>query len=166
MSAQTSYNLHTSHGVAGGLYDLSVHTVDTRNNSEIDGKVRFGLGVIEGNTPGKNVTLPTTGATKAKFEGVVINSHAHEQDRNGDVKLRNGETVGILTNGRIYVRITEDADPKYGDGVYLITDGEKAGYFTNDMGEGTGIKVSGYFLDKKATDAIAPVYIAVDKAGE
>lgn len=108
MSAQTSYNLRTSHGVAGGLYDLTDHDVDTRNNEAADGKVKFGLGLVEGTAPGKNVTLPVTTSTKAKFEGVAINSHAHEQDYKGDVTLRKGETVGVLTKGRIYVRITTD----------------------------------------------------------
>lgn len=171
MSAQTSYNLRTAHGVAGGLYDLSVHTVDTRNNEAADGKIKFGLGVVEGTVPGKNVTLPVAASTKAKFEGVVINSHAHEQDYKGDVTLRKSETVGVLTNGRIYVRIAEDTEPKYGDPLYLIKSGEEAGYFTNEeqsTGESTNkvvttIKLNGYFLGEKATDAIAPVYVKVDK---
>ena len=88
MSAQTSYNLRTAHGVAGGLYDLTDHDVDTRNNEATDGKIRFGLGVVEGTLPGKNVTLPVTTSTKAKFEGVAINSHAHEQDYKGDASQR------------------------------------------------------------------------------
>lgn len=167
MSAQTSYNLRTSHGVAGGLYDLSDHTVDTRNNEAADGKVRFGLGVVEGTTPGGNVTLPVTASTKAKFDGVVINSHAHEQDYKGDVTLRKSETVGVLTKGRIYVRITADAEPAYGAPLYLITAGDSAGYFTNELGESeTGIKLNGYFLDAKATDAIAPAFVCVDKVDE
>ena len=52
MSAQTSYNQKMSHGVAGGLYDLTNHTVDTRTNEETDGKVRFGLGVVAGTAAG------------------------------------------------------------------------------------------------------------------
>lgn len=167
MSVQTNYNLHMSHGVAGGLYDLSVHTVDTRNNEAADGKLKFGLGVVEGTSAGKNVALPTDATTKAKFEGVVINSHAHEQDYKGEVTLRNNETVGVLTNGRIYVRIAADAEPKYGNPLYLITTGENAGYFTNELEEGvTGIKLNGYFLNAKATDVIAPAYVCVDKVDE
>lgn len=167
MSAQTSYNLRTAHGVAGGLYDLTDHDVDTRNNEATDGKIKFGLGVVEGTLPGKNVTLPVTTSTKAKFEGVAINSHAHEQDYKCDVTLRKGETVGVLTKGRIYVRITADAEPAYGAPLYLITDGENAGYFTNELGEGvTGIKLNGFFLDAKATDAIAPAFVFVDKVDE
>lgn len=167
MSVQTNYNLHMSHGVAGGLYDTSVHTVDTRNNEANSGKLKFGLGVVEGRAPGKNVTLPTAATTKAKFEGVVINSHAHEQDYKGEVTLRNNETVGILTKGRIYVRIVQDAEPKYGNSLYLITNGENAGYFTNELETGvTGIELNGYFLDGKATDAIAPAFVDVDKVDE
>lgn len=40
MSAQTSYNFHTAHGVAGGLFDISPYTSDSRNNEEADGKVK------------------------------------------------------------------------------------------------------------------------------
>lgn len=164
MSAQTSYNLRTAHGVAGGLYDLTDHDVDTRNNEAADGKVKFGFGLVEGTAPGRNVTLPVAASTKAKFEGVAINSHAHEQDYKGNVTLRNGETVGVLTKGRIYVRIVADAEPTYGAPLYLITDGENAGYFTNELGTGvTGIRLNGYFLNAKATDAIAPAFVFVDK---
>lgn len=162
MSAQTSYNLGMSHGVAGGLYDLTEHIVDTRNNEDVDGKVRFGLGVVEGTAAGKQVKLPTADSTKKSFEGVVINSHAHEQDFHGNVTLRNGETVGVLKNGRVYVRIAPDVEPNYGDSLYLITSGDNAGYFTNEAGD-TAIQLTGYFLGAKATDAIAPVYVKVEK---
>ena len=46
--------------------------------------------------------------------------------------------------------------------LYLIKSGDEAGYFTNEEGD-SAIKVGGYFLGKKATDAIAPVYVKVDK---
>jgi hypothetical protein len=162
MSAQTSYNQKMSHGVAGGLYDLSNHTVDTRTNEEADGKVRFGLGVVAGTAAGKQVKLPTGDSAKKDFEGVVLNSHTHEQDYKGDVSLRVNETVGVITDGRVYVRIAADAEPVYGDALYLINSGDEAGYFTNEEGDNT-VKVNGYFLGKKATDAIAPVYVKVDK---
>ncbi len=162
MSAQTNYNLKMSHGVAGGLYDLSCHTVDTRTNEETDGKVRFGLGVVAGTAAGKQVKLPVAASAKKDFEGVVLNSHIHEQDYKGDVTLRANETVGVITDGKVYVRIAAGVEPSYGDALYLIKSGDEAGYFTNEAGD-TAVKVGGYFLGKKATDAIAPVYVKVDK---
>jgi len=162
--AQKSYSQKMSYGVAGGLYDLSYHVVDTRINEAADDVLLFGLGVVEGTSAGVNVNVPAKTAVKADFEGVVVNSHAHEQDYYGDVKIRNNETVGVMREGRIFVRIAKEAEPAYGDTVYLITDGTEAGYFTNDNTDVTAIKLTGYFLAAKANDGIAPVYINVDKA--
>lgn len=164
MSAQTSYSQRMSYGVAGGLYDLSVHVVDTRNNEEADGKILFGLGVVEGTATNKQVKLPVAESTKAEFEGVVVNSHAHEQDYRGVLTLRENETVGVLRDGRIFVRIDPDATPEYGDALYLITSGDLAGYFTNDSTN--AVRLNGYFLDEKATDNIAPAYVIVDKTDD
>lgn len=168
MSAQTSYNQKMSHGVAGGLYDLTDHVVDTRTvEASGDGVIRFGLGVVEGTDKGKQVKLPVAASTKAKFEGVVLNSHTHEMDMKGDVKVRDKETVGVIRNGRVYVRIAAEVEPAYGDALYLITSGDEAGYFTNTAATSTDefktVKVTGHFIGAKATDAIAPVYIKVDK---
>ena len=174
MSAQTSYNQKMDVGVAGGLYDLTEHAIDTRNNEAADGTLKFGFGVVEGTAPGKNVKLPVAASTKADFEGVVINSHAHEQDYKGDVSLRKGETVGVITNGRVYVRLASEIEPSYGDPLYLIKSGDEAGYFANaEQSEGessnkvvTTIKLNGYFLGGKATGAVAPVYVNVDKKAD
>lgn len=164
--AQMSYSQKMSYGVAGGLYDLSHHVVDSRTNEADDDVLRFGFGVVEGSVTGVTVALPASDATKAKFEGVVVNSHAHEENYYGDVKIRNNETVGVMKDGRIFVRIAEDVEPKYGDAVYLITDGTYAGYFTNDNADVTAIKLKGYFLGEKANDDIAPVYINADKTAD
>lgn len=170
MSVQTSYNFYTAHGVAGGLYDISPYTIDSRNNEEANGKVKFGLGVVDGTAVGKQVKLPTSASKKENFDGVVVNSHAHEQDFYGAVTIRNGETVGVLKDGRIHVRIAPDSEPKYGDAVYLITDGDYAGYFTTETGISeasyTAVKLNGHFIGEKSTDAIAPAYIKVDKVPE
>lgn len=167
MSVQTSYNFNTAHGVAGGLYDISPYTIDARTNEAANDKLRFGFGVVDGTVPGKQVNLPTADSKKENFEGIVVNSHAHEQNFYGEVKIRSNETVGVLKDGRAYVRIAPDSDPQYGDAVYLVTDGEYAGYFTTEAGvsEGgyTAIKLNGHYISEQATDAIAPVYIKVDK---
>lgn len=36
--------------------------------------------------------------------------------------------------GKIYGRVAEGVEPAYGDSVYLITEGEEAGCFTNEAG--------------------------------
>lgn len=166
MSVQTSYDYKTAHGVAGGLYDISSYVIDARTNEAEDGKVLFGLGVVDGTTAGKQVTLPTSASKKENFEGVVVNSHSREMDFYGDVKLRQNETVGVLKDGRVYVRIAPNSEPKYGDVVYLVTTGDYAGYFTTEDGGYTAIALNGHYIGEKATDAIAPAYINVDKLPE
>lgn len=147
MSAQTEYGLRMGTGSAGGFVDASRHEVESRGNAADDGEMLFGLGAVTGDEPGKNVTLPDSDSAASDFEGVTVNSHRHEQDRDGKVTLRKGETVGVMRKGRIYARVTEDSDPAYGDAVYLVTDGDDAGKFTEDSS--AGIAVSGVFLGGK-----------------
>lgn len=164
MSVQKSYNYNVDYGVAGGLVDLTEHIIDTRCN-ETRG-LRFGLGVVDGTVKGKNVCIPTSSSTKKDFEGVIVNSHSHEQDRDGEVLIRDGESVNVLKFGRIFVRLAKSVTPEYGDAVYLIIDGDEAGYFTNDESGKTVIQVNGYFVDVKASGDIAPVQIYVDKQND
>ena len=162
MSVQKSYNYNADYGVAGGLVGLTEHIIDTRNN-ESDG-LRFGMGVVDGTVKGKKVILPVKESTKANFDGVIVNSHAHEMDRDGEVTILKGETVNVLKAGRIFVRLADKVEPAYGDPVYLIVDGDEAGYFTNEVADGlTAIKLNGHFIDVKASGSIAPVQIYVDK---
>lgn len=163
MSAQNSYAFHTGNGVAGGLYDIGPYVVDSRTNEEDNSKLRFGHGIVDGTAPGKQVKLPTAESTNENFEGIVVNSHAHEQDFNGDVHLRKGETVGVLKEGRAYVRLAAEAVPTYGAPLYLIVDGDEAGCFSHEAGESTAVKVNGYFIGGRETNDVAAVYVKVDK---
>ena len=61
---QNSYSYKTPKGVAGGLLDLSPYSVDSRINGETTpGALKFGMGVVQGATPGTNVKLPTSAST-------------------------------------------------------------------------------------------------------
>ena len=163
MSAQKTYSYKTGYGVAGGLVDLTEHVIDTRNNESAG--LKFGMGVVEGTTKGAQVKLPVKADTKAMFEGVVVNSHTHEMDRDGEVVLAKGESVGVLKEGRVFVRIAASVTPAYGEAVYLITDGDNVGLFTNVEAAGTTVKLKGYFLDG-ATGGVAPVQLTVDKVND
>ena len=70
MSMWTNYTQSTPAGVAGGLYDLTDHVVDSRMNEAAG--LKFGMGVVQGKTAGKTVKLPATGATIDKFEGIIM----------------------------------------------------------------------------------------------
>ena len=117
MSAQTKYGYSTPIGAAGGIVDVAPHQIDTFLNEEENGVLKFGAGVVQGSKPGVNIALPKKAATAAKFEGV-----------------RKGAAVGVMRYGKIYGRVAEGVEPAYGDSVYLITEGEEAGCFTNEAG--------------------------------
>lgn len=137
---QLDYGYSTPKGVAGGLYDLSDTEINTRTNEENDGVLKLGVGVVQGTTPGTSVKLPASGAVSATFEGVVVNGMTFECDMTGKVRLNKNATVGVLRTGKVWVRVPESIEPKYGDAAYLINTGENAGYFTTETGTNTVIK--------------------------
>lgn len=159
MSVQTAYNFYTEKGVAGGLYDLSHHDVNSRRNECEDGVLKFGMGVVVGTEKGAQVKLPASGATLANFEGITVNGFSTEMDMDGAVALKKEATVGVLTHGKVWARIKAGITPAYGDKVYLITTGENAGLFTNATETGA-IEITGAkFVGTKGTGNIAPVAI-------
>ena len=86
MAVQMNYG-EPSRGIPGLLYDRANYEAVTRRNGADDGKMFFGLGVVQGAEPGKDITLPATGATVDKFEGVVMYSANTEMDDDGAVLL-------------------------------------------------------------------------------
>jgi len=156
MSVQTNYSYSTPRGVPGGLYDQSPYVVDTRLNEANNGKMLFGMGVMQGSAPGVNIDLPSTGATLAKFEGITVNGFTQQHDLEGKVSLGNNQSVGLLKQGRIYARLVSDVEPAYGEDAYLIVSGDNAGLFTNVSGSNT-LKISAKFIGSKGSGAVAPV---------
>lgn len=156
MSAQTTYNYSTPIGAAGGIVDLAPYAIDTFLNEEATGTMLFGIGVVQGSTPGTNIAVPTSDATADVFEGITTNNRTTSYDLEGELYIRNGASVGVMRYGRIYGRVAEDVEPAYGDAVYVITDGDEAGYLTNDSGSGIAIKAR--FLGTVDTNAqVAPI---------
>lgn len=145
MAVQTSYGFGFSKGVAGGLFDLSVHEVATRQ-AEGEGIV-FGVGVVVGTNAGTDVTIPTSEAAAEDFEGVVVhNSVMIEMDMDGKVCIGDKRTVGCLHHGKIWVKTGKNAKPKYKEKVYLIIDGEEAGLFTTSDDEAVKVELNARFL--------------------
>jgi len=160
MGVQTAYNYATPRGIAGGLYDLSPYATNSRLNGETEaGALKFGMGAVSGDNPGTDVKRPASGDTADKFEGIVMTGFTTEQDINGNVVVMPGQTVGLLSYGRIWARIKSDITPQYGDSLYLIIDGDEAGLFTNANTESelTVLAVKGRFIGGKGTGNVAPV---------
>lgn len=154
MAVQTSYGFSPSRGVAGGLYDMSPRAVNSRTT---ESEIVFGIGLVQGSTPGTNVTGPASTSTAAVFEGIALNGGTQEMDMEGAVKVAKSRTVSVLRYGRAWVRVEPEAEVKYGDALYLITTGDNAGRFTNADSEESKIAVSGQFIGANTTDGIAPV---------
>lgn len=131
MSAQTRYGYSSPIGAAGGIVDLAPYAIDAFLNEEDTGKMQFGMGVVTGSKKGTGVKLPVKASTAANFEGVTTNRRTTEYDVEGDLKLRKAATIGVMRYGRIYVRVAAGIKPGYGDSLYLITEGDEAGCFTN-----------------------------------
>jgi hypothetical protein len=158
MSAQTSYSYQTPKGVAGSLFDLAPYSIDSRINGETDpGKLKFGMGAVQGTVPGSDVKVPTGADTAAKFEGVVLTGFTNEMNREGDVVIFPGQTVGVLRYGKPWARIADGITVAYGDPLYLITDGADAGLFSNVSTD--AIAVQGRFIGTSGSGNIAPVEI-------
>lgn len=160
--AQTSYNFKTPCGVAGGLFDLSDSVIDSRLNAENDGVMLLGLGVVKGSTDAQ-VKIPTSASVAADFCGVTVNGFTNELGMNGSLTLRNLATVGILRKGRIWCRCLASLTVAVGDPVYLVTDGDNAGCFTNALGANTGVELKGcYFAGAKGSSDLYPIDIDVN----
>lgn len=153
--AQLAYGYQVPSNTPGGLADLSNHNIVSRGNGETEpGKLRFGMGVVQGDKPGQNVAVPTSAATAAVFEGVVQSGGTTEhQHRTGEVAIFPKATVGVLNQGSIWALVADDAAPAYGDPVFLVKTGDDAGLFTTDD---AALAVNGRFLGPK-DNGIAPV---------
>ena len=158
---QTNYSFSPDLGVPGGLYDLTDHVVDTYNNEADDGDLKFGMGVVLGTGAGK-AALPTSSATINDFEGVLLNGGITEHTMGGEVCVLKGKTLGVLKQGRIWARVTEDSVPVYGKPALLVVNGTDTGCFTTDDDEDNAanvIAVNAKFLGGKGTGDVAPVEV-------
>jgi hypothetical protein len=161
MSVQTAYKYTTEKGVAGSLYDQSPYAIDSLLNGETDdGKLLFGMGVVQGPNPGRDVAIPESAATLEEFEGVVMTGFTAEHDMKGEIGILARQTVGVLRYGRPWVRIVDGVTPAYGDQLYLIKKTSGFGLFTNAAGSsGDTLAVKGRFIGGKGTGNVAPVEI-------
>ena len=155
MSAQMNYGYSTPIGQAGGIYDLYPHGISAFHNEADNGVMKFGMAATVGTRPGVDVKAGGDG----DFVGMVNNRRTNEHAIFGGIELRNGCTVGVMTYGRGFALLDEDAAPAYGDKVYYTADG----LFTNNADNGlTGddkveyTEVAGQFLSA-ASDGIAVI---------
>ena len=159
MSAQQTYGYQTPKGIAGGLFDISPYRIDSRSNGEeTPGALLYGMGVVQGESPGKNILKPTATDEPDVFEGVAMTGFTTQMDMLGKVTVMPRQTIGILRWGKAWVRVADGVVPEYGEPLHLIVDGAEAGFFTNDD-TGDVIAIKGRFVGGLGTGNIAPVEI-------
>lgn len=161
MSMWTNY-AQPSAGVAGGLYDLTEHVIDSRTNEEATRTLKPGMGVVQGTAAGKKVKLPATGAQLADFEGVLLNDVNRELDKDGNLFLEPKSTVSVMRSGRIWVSLAEGATPKYGDSVFLVINGAGLGCFKQEADSANTLEINARFLGAKDGN-IAPIELYSQK---
>ena len=162
MSIWTEYNNRTPAGVAGGLYDLTAHVVDSFRIDAADGKVKCGMGVVHGTNPGSDVTVPAATSTIDKFVGVVMNGGSNEMDMNGKIVIRKDSQQSVMRSGRIWVRLASDAEPSCGDQAHLILSGNDLGCFSTTG----GMAVNARFVTKAQNGiAVIELYNQIGGAG-
>ncbi len=152
---QNNYGFKSQIGTPGGLYDSSPHSIISRANGEEDSKaLGFGFGVVQGDTPGTDVKLPTEGSTAGEFEGVAVSGIA-ERDLDGTVRINPTKVIGLLSWGKVWVRVPAGETVVYGAKAYLIKSGDDAGKFTSD--DTNGIDVNAKFISAVDSDNIAAI---------
>ena len=156
MAAQLSYSYQMPQGIPGTIYDAGPHQIDSRANAEaVTGAMQLGMGVMQGDVPGKNVRRPATGDTLATFEGISMGGRVAQMTIEGEFAIRQHQTVGVMRWGRAWVRVESDIEIAYGEPVYLITTGVDAGLFTNDA---TGnLEINAMFIGGLGSSNVAPI---------
>ncbi len=140
--SQLNYSFETPKAVPGGLADISFSTINSRANAENDGVMGFGMGVMNA-TAGKSIKLPIAAMTASTFAGVTVALPDTEQDMNGNVVVKKGRTMSVMTCGHVWARCEDDDAPSEGEKAYLIVDGDNKGTFTAT--EGSNVDVGAKF---------------------
>lgn len=127
---QTSYSMNMPRAIAGTLYDLSFHRVDSYV-VDTGNTVYPGMGVVAGTDVEKQVKLPT--ATTTTIKGIAL-LQAKEQAADGTVAYAAKDSVPVLDKGRAWVPVTGavTADAQ----AYLVFSGADAGKWAAAAGAG------------------------------
>jgi len=166
MAGQTTYGFTPPRGLAGTLLDIAnLKDIDSRVNAETEVDVMlFGMGAVQGNNPGVDVLVPTDASTPEQFEAIVMTGHTQQMTMGGEVHVYPAQTVGILRWGRAWARVVDGVTPAYGEPVFLVIDGDDAGWFTNDDGGGDNMAINGRFYGGLGTGNIAPIELYTPNA--
>jgi hypothetical protein len=118
---QTTYARNFDLGLAGQIADCSVKNITSHANEEASGVMNYGIGVVRGTDPDKQIKLPSSGVTPIGFTVWEGNRELSEDGQT--VSISNKRDLGVMRSGALYVQ-TEDAVTAGGD-VYVRHSGRK-----------------------------------------
>ena len=158
---QRNYSFFPKTGAPGRIVDLAPYAVDAFINGEDTGVMELGMGVVLKTGAEKTILKPGSTGAGTVFAGIVVNGGTEEHGLENENYVRNTKALGVMRYGRIYARVKTGLTIANGDPVYLITEGDNAGLFTNVATDNTA--VAGRFLsaaDEKgrgvtSSDAVA-----------
>jgi len=133
--------------------EITEDKVVARLNEENDGVLKGGMAVAVGTSAGHSVAAIK--ATSAVFEGVIVHHQNVEQNTDGEVVIKKGSTVGVMTEGKVWGRTKTGATPTYKASAYVETSGDDAGTFT-ETASATTIDVGAKF-GNESDDGIAVI---------
>lgn len=147
---QLSYSQNMAPAIAGTLYDLSRHRVDSY---AVEGSnIGLGFGVVAGTDPVKQAKLPN--GSVAGFKGIAI-LQAKEHDANAAVIYKDKDTVPTIDAGRVWVPVVGAVTAE--GAAYLIHTGDNAGKWTDASGASQGAVTGAKFKTSTTGDGIAVV---------
>jgi hypothetical protein len=126
---QTSYSQYMEPAIAGTLYDMSPHTIDSK---AAEATIGLGFGLIAGTDPATQAKVPTA-TFSTGFIGVAL-LQAKEQDSDGNVVYATTATVPVLRKGRAWVPFISGYAITAETAAYLICTGDNAGQWTSSAG--------------------------------
>lgn len=122
--AQTSYTQFQAAGMAGMKADASEDQVDS---GAAEGAVGFGLAVVRGTDPAKQVKVPSADA--GVFRGVSLQTHL-AQTAAGVAEYADKDCVGFMRKGRVWVPVVDAV--AVDAAAYFLWDTADAGKFSDD----------------------------------
>lgn len=154
MSVQTTYSRNTSAGLAGLPVDIRDCTIESYAAEEADG-IGFGLALVPGTDPDKQVKLPSGEALV--FRGISVHTYAVEQQSDGTVEYADEQTVNVLRRGVIWVQTTGTVTRD--QAAFFVISGANAGKFTDTDDATTDPVPSGVFRSSASGGALAKLEI-------
>ena len=151
--SQTSYPESIPVAKPGLIADVGPHKIISR---AAEGDILFGLFVTQGTDIDKQAKLPAavtdiTNVNPQKALGFAQREQTIESKEGSIDGRKDEETVGILKNGNIWVRLAAGATPIAGEPVNIRFQNGEEGFATETVSGDTGVLGNAFFAGAEST---------------